>query len=443
MKPVDIVTIEKLLQISKEGVPANAIEVARIKNSEGESLQYDIIVGKGTYTVGDKAIYIQPDYCIPQTELFKEYHMPQDDPSKSKLGKRGRIRAIKFNFQFEDGEGPIYSNGILLEYDNGQVKKIINNLMKESGYDNIEYLLSDINLQKEFGITKYEAEDSFDRSQHSGITSGFWPSFMYKTDEETIQNHKSEVDRCFENSEVLSFTKKIDGSSLTAISRIKPEIKEREFRVFSRKLEKKLDQTQTTGYKDGEVILHKYFSREKQMLGWYNDVTQMFYTEEEVQQFESITSVIKDAWVDTVKKDKIQDKLTAYCEKYNLQIALRGELIGAGNKGSGNKLNMDARLPEPKIVWFGVDDLSSGFAKRLNYNNEHNPKKVCEELDLEYTKEILSGVFSYEDIIKHCEVFFKMIKQEIGQVVEGIVIRTKYSNNLSVKVINNDYDSKN
>ena len=445
MKPVDIVTIEKLLPISKEGVPANAIEVARIKNSEGESLQYDIIVGRGTYQVGDKAVYIQPDYCIPQTELFKEYHMPQGDPSKSKLGKRGRIRAIKFNFQFEDGEGPIYSNGILLEYQNNeQVREVVRTAMREAKCDETNIIVTDLDLQKEFGITKYEAEDSFDGSQHSGMTAGFWPSFMYKTDEETIQNHKSEVDKCFENGETLSFSIKRDGSSASIISRIKPETKEREFRVFSRKLEKKLDQTQVTGYKDGDIILHKYFNKEKQILGWYNDATQAFYTSDEAeQQFESIKTIMKDAWIDTVKKYEIQDKLVEYCEKYNIQLALRGELIGAGNKGSGNKLNADAKLPEPKIIWFGIDDLSSGFAKRLHYNDEHNLKKVCEELDLEYTKEILSGKFQYDQIAKHCEVFFKTIKQETGQVVEGIVVRTKYSNNLSAKYVNPEYDSKN
>ena len=457
MKPVDIVTIEKLLPISKSGVPANAIEVARIKNSEGNSVQYDIIVGKGTYQVGDKAIYIQPDYCIPQTELFKEYYMPDGDPNKSKLGKRGRIRAIKFNFQFESGEGPIYSNGILVLFN--EFENWLKNEFNKNSSDRIykldvyvpiddrgDYIISKILVpfQEILGVTKYEAEDSFDGSQHSGMTAGFWPSFMYKTDEETIQNHKSEVDKCFENGETLSFTKKVDGSSTSCISRIKPETKEREFRVFSRKLEKKLDQTQVTGYKDGDIILHKYFNKEKQILGWYNDATQAFYTSDEAeQQFTPIKTIMKDAWVDTVKKHGIQDKVVEYCEKYNIQLALRGELIGAGNKGSGNKLNMDAKLPEPKIIWFGIDDLSSGFAKRLHYGDEHNLQKVCEELDLEYTKEILSGKFPYDGITKHCEVFFKMIKQETGQVVEGIVVRTKYSNNLSAKYVNPEYDSKN
>ena len=37
---------------------------------------------------------------------------------------------------------------------------------------------------------------------------------------------------------------------------------------------------------------------------------------------------------------------------------------------------------------------------------------------------------------------FKNYKDEHGQVIEGIVIRTHFSNNLSVKYINGEYDSK-
>ena len=95
MKPVDVVTIEQLIPIFKNGEPATAIEVARVKDSEGTSIQYDIIVGKGLYEIGDECIYIQPDYTIPLNRLFVDYHAPQGDVKKSKLGKKGRIRAVK------------------------------------------------------------------------------------------------------------------------------------------------------------------------------------------------------------------------------------------------------------------------------------------------------------------------------------------------------------
>src|SRR5271157_479277 len=101
MKPVELVIISKLIPIYKEGEEANNIQVARIEDIEGNQCEFNIVVGKGLYNVGDTAVYIQPDYCIPQSSIFNEYWFPGGDEKKCKLGKNGRIRAIKFNFKFE------------------------------------------------------------------------------------------------------------------------------------------------------------------------------------------------------------------------------------------------------------------------------------------------------------------------------------------------------
>src|SRR5271157_5638971 len=101
MKPVEVVKIDKLIPIFKEGQPANAIEVARIKDLNDNSCEFNIIVGKGLYNIGDTAVYIMPDYCIPKTSIFNEYWFPNGDEKKCKLGSNGRVRAIKFNFRFE------------------------------------------------------------------------------------------------------------------------------------------------------------------------------------------------------------------------------------------------------------------------------------------------------------------------------------------------------
>ena len=121
---------------------------------------------------------------------------------------------------------------------------------------------------------------------------------------------------------------------------------------------------------------------------------------------------------------------------------MRGELIGQGNKGSGNKLNSDARS-EAHVVWFGVDDLSSGYRSiRLHYADEYNLAKVCEDLGFEYTQELFEGVYSYDEIIAKCNEYFKMMEETYGIICEGLVCRTRYSNNLSVKILNMKYDSK-
>lgn len=441
MKPVEIVQINQLIPIFKNGEKAERIEVARVKTSDGTELQFNIIVGKGLYKVNDFVIYIMPDYCLPDNELFTEYWQPGGDKSKCKLGKKGRIRALKFNFQFDNSSDPIYSNGIILPI--VEVAKYLNQPIIIAVQGSTEI---DQDLQKDLSITKYVAEDSFE-NQKSGLTKGDLPSFLYPTDETRIELLKDHVDKCYNENEVLGFTRKRDGSSATTYSRINPVENEQQVGVCTRNQEKKLEQQYTSLYKDlnSGVLLRPHFNKELNIKGWFNEATETFYTNEDVldiTKYEPIVTEVRDSWVDTVKKHKYLDKLVDYCNKYNIQLALRGELIGAGNKGSGNKLNSDAKTSESKIVWFGVDDLSSGHAVRIHYGQEHNLKKVCDELEMEYTEELFDGVYSYDEIIKLCTDYFNKVKRETGIIVEGIVIRSKYSNKLSTKFINPDYDSK-
>jgi len=424
MKPVDLVTIYDLIPIYKDGSEANAIQVARVENSDGEQLQYDIIVGKNLYNVGDEVVYIQPDYCLPQKNMFLEYHAPGGDTSKCKLGKRGRIKSIKFNFNFDNQPAPIYSIGIILPIDS-EIKEILDTNPED--------------LMAAFGVTKYSADDSFDNNgQMSGMAEEF-PTFLYHTDETTIQNNKRGVDNCFSSNEVLSFTIKRDGSSITEYY-----VDDSEYGVCSRQQKKKLDQSYVKLYVDNGVNLHPYFQKDTGTPGWYNDATQTFYTNEEAQAtLEPVTEVRADAWVDTVNKHGYLDRFVEFCRENGVKLALRGELVGQGNKGSGNKLNMDAKTNWSDVVWFGIDDLSSGFSKRINYSDPlYNLAAVCDKLSFDYTKPVLEGVFDYAGIIRECHRIFDEIKSNTGQIVEGIVIRTKYSNYLSVKYINPEYDAK-
>lgn len=424
MKSVEIVKIINLIPIYKEWEEANSIQVARIKTSDDIELQYNIIVGKNLYSIGDSAIYIQPDYCIPNTPIFREYHEPGGDASKSKLGKKGRIRAIKFNFHFKDQIGPIYSNGILIPI---------------SGAKDID-LNGD--LEEIFGIIKYVADDSLECGNNSGMQKGSLPSFLYSTDEIRIELYKKTIDECYQEKETLSGSTKRDGSSVTIYCK-KDLSGEYQVGICSRKFEKKLDQTYVSAFKSDDIFLHKYYDKDTNRKGWYDDISQKFYTDEEAitAGFEEIKSVQKDAWVDTVNKYNYLDKLLEYCKKYELELALRGELIGQGNKGSGNKLNADAKL-EQQIIWFGVDDLSSGFATRIHYGQVHNLKHICTNLNAPYTEEIFNGVYSYDELISKCNSIFTEIKEKTGQIIEGVVIRSKFNNKLSCKYINPEYDSK-
>ena len=439
MKPVEIVIIEKLIPIYKDGTEATAIQVARVKEVDGESCEFNIVVGKGLYEVGEKVVYIQPDYCVPDNESFAEYWRPGGDEKKSRLGKKGRLRALKFNFQFEGKTDPIYSNGIIIPVHIVMTKEVVAESVR------MELANEEYDLQKLLSVTKYVADDSIEGSQNAGLTQGDFPHFMYKTDEPRIENLKSHVNKCYEEGIVLSATLKHDGSSISLYCRRNPiSTEELSYGVCTRNQEKKLDQLVVTGYiGENGVLLRQHFDKEKFTKGWMNDVTGEFFTTQEAQEkFLSVETEVHDSWVDTVKKHGYLDKLIEYCTLHDVQLALRGELIGAGNKGSGNKLNQDAKEPESKVRWFGIDDLSSGHSERINYSSVHNLKNFCEACDLEYTYELFEGVFNYDMLIEKCEDYFYKAKQNIDRIVEVIVIRSKYTNSLSVKYINNEYDSK-
>ena len=433
-KIVEIVTINNLIPIFKDGIQANAIEVAKFNFENGDECGFNVIAQKGLYEIGSKAIYIQPDYCLSENELFSSFISPGGDAKKSRLGKGNRIRAIKFNFNFDGSLDPIYSNGILLPSD-----EVESFLVDKSLCDGIQ----NENLQELLCITKYVAVDKTDNNK-SGLTKGDLPDFLYATDETRIENIKGHVNSVFCENEEISFTLKHDGSSTTIYVKFEDDLLQG---ICSRNKEKFLEQEMTTNYIDDDgVHLHRYTMKNDDVYtkGWINDVSGKFYTDLEVNELLllPITVEVRDNFVDTIKKHNYLEKLKKYCIDNNVQLALRGELVGnGGSKGSGNKLNNDVK-GDSKVIWFGVDDLQFGKAHRLNYSSLHNLKSICEELEFEYTKPIFVGKLDYDGIIKMGNDIFSEYKEKYNHIVEGIVIRTTNSNKLSCKYLNLEYDSK-
>jgi len=201
INPVEIVNITTKTPLFKKGTgePATNIELINFsffnpeENNYTDECGFNIVSQKDLYQIGDKAVYIQPDYCVPDTKLFSSFIAPNGDPKKSKLGKNNRIKAIKFNFTREDSCDIIYSNGILLPFEEANIPDDIE--------DKAEFL----------SITKYEEPERFG----NGRVKGNLPGFLYKTDEENAANIKSYINRLLEAGEELVYTLKIDGSSFT------------------------------------------------------------------------------------------------------------------------------------------------------------------------------------------------------------------------------------
>lgn len=440
IKPVEVVTVSSKKTIFKDGSQANSIEVINFTYSDGNECAYNLIAQKDLYQVGDKAVFIQPDYCLTDNLLFTSFIRPGGDEKKSKLGKNFRIRAVKFNFSFENESTPIYSYGILLPF-----KEVVAFVTNSNGSGTvprhvIEEMVSENEsdyLQTALGITKYEEPESAGHGQ----SKGNMPSFLYKTDETNIENCKGLVIVALNDGEEIGGSVKRDGSSWTMYVK-KDEESEWKYGICSRSLEKKLTPEVTIKKYDSDGNeYHPYLNKETNSTGWYCDALFKFQTEEETKDFTSKTEIVKDSWIEVAEKGGYIEKLFNYCKENGIQLAFRGELCGTGLKGSGNKNNPDSKNPQ-QIVLFGVDDLTSGYAIRVNNSSVHNLESIATKLQLPYaTDEIVLQNISYDELAKECMAYFEKMKSK-GQLIEGLVLRTKNSNRVSAKFMNPEYDSK-
>lgn len=435
MKAVQIVKISKLIPIYKDGVEANSINLVNFEFLNGDECGYNVIAQKGLYQIGDKAIYIMPDYCLSDIALFQSFTAPGGDPNKSKLGKMNRIRAIKFNFTLEGSTEPIYSFGVLLPI--SEVKEYVGVAEFE------EYIGSEYNtdtLTSVLGITKYEEPES----AGNGQSKGGLPSFLYATDETNQETLKSRIKQLCDGNTEMGFSIKRDGSSFTCYFK-KDENGNWYHGICSRNQEKKTDTHTVLKYID-TINGHeytKYLHPETKEMGWRANIHGLDFivdSEIEKQGFQKETIEIKDSWVELANKSGLVAKGMEYCQRHNIELAFRGEIYGQGLKGSGNKSNPDAGKKQG-LYLFGVDDLTSGFATRINYSSEHNLEKLATEFEIEYSTSDWYKPTSYEDFCAFCE---SIIQDEAskGRIIEGVVVRTKFTNELSTKYMNKVYDAK-
>lgn len=396
--PVSIVTIKEKIDIFKGEEKAENIELILLEENG-----FTLISQKNLYQIGDKAVYIQPDYCLSDIPLFESFLRPLNkdgvpDESKSMLGKVGglprRIRAKKFNFHKGDGE-VIYSNGILLP-----CKEVMSYLESAKLSNNLYG--GDLDLK--LGITKYEEPESNKGGINTGKSKPFPPG-LYKTDEENVNNMWNHIENRIGYPITLIGTEKVDGSSITI------GVKDGNGFICSRNLLK-------------TITIKKIVGRRKKTFL----ETIMFWTKPDLNIYEE-----QDNDDDFVKYGKpYLDLLLS--NNYLGNIVLRGELNGASLKGSGNKNNPSKGLPA-NIKLFGVDFFTQekGIFEKAPYEDF---KRITNLLNTDTVKEIFNDTFnSREEIEKACNDYFK------SNMIEGIVLRTPDSK-LSVKFMNLEYDSK-
>lgn len=140
-------------------------------------LGWSLVVKKGEFSLGDKAVYFEIDSIVPDTQIF------------SFLKPRGlRVRTVKLRGQISQGVA------LPLAFFPNIPKDI------EVGADVTELL----------GIKKYEP---IIPAHLSGRVLGAFPSFLHKTDETRIQSVPDVLHR--HRGKTFYITEKVDGSSMT------------------------------------------------------------------------------------------------------------------------------------------------------------------------------------------------------------------------------------
>lgn len=178
---------------------ADAIECATVGG-------WKVVVKKGEYQVGDRALYCEIDSWIP-TELAP-FLSKGKEPREFEGIKGERLRTVKLRGQL--------SQGLLLNLD---IALPSTNSYQEG--DDVSEVLN---------IVKWERPMN---AQLAGLARGNFPSLIPKTDQERVQNLTKEVASAMAARTRFEATEKLEGSSMTVY------LIDGEFGVCSRNLDLK------------------------------------------------------------------------------------------------------------------------------------------------------------------------------------------------------------
>lgn len=140
---------------------------------------WTVVVKKGEYSVGDTAVYFEPDTFLPEGD--DRWQFLVDNSSRMFEGVRGHVlRTVKLK--------GVYSNGLLLH--------------------------PSLFAEGLPAVVKYEVSNE-DAARLSGQAKGNFPSFIPKTSAERIQNLGRTVFSLGRVDDEYEVTVKLDGSSFT------------------------------------------------------------------------------------------------------------------------------------------------------------------------------------------------------------------------------------
>lgn len=130
------------------------------------------------------------------------------------------------------------------------------------------------------------------------------------------------------------------------------------------------------------------------------------------------------------KKFSLLEKLTAYCQKHNVNLCLRGEIHGQGIQNFKHNPHSKGELSFALFSVLNLDTL-----KYENKGSSHYFLNVAKELDIPAVPVLESDVVLTKELVKRYDEELEKIN---GQPFEGCVVKGK---DFSFKIINKHFDS--
>ncbi len=176
---------------------ADQIERATVKG-------WELVVKKGEFKVGDRAVYIEIDSLVPDEPVFEFLR-----------ARKFRVRTIKLRGQISQGLA-IPTSVLPDNLHLAPVGTDVTEILGIKKYDP-ETPTEETNQglpKKRYWTDKYLMRYAWYRKLRKPKTKG-WPSWIPKTDEERIQNMTTMVRRLYQDKTPLLLMEKLDGSSIT------------------------------------------------------------------------------------------------------------------------------------------------------------------------------------------------------------------------------------
>lgn len=131
-----------------------------------------------------------------------------------------------------------------------------------------------------------------------------------------------------------------------------------------------------------------------------------------------------------VERYSLREKLAHYCEKYGVDIALRGEQYGANIQQFQH--NVHSRMPLGLMFYSSYDIANKRY---FNPDEEHYYTKICDELNLPTVPLLDQQIQLTPDLLEA----YQNTNLYNGHPFEGVVVKGE---DFSFKIINLNYDSK-